>query len=453
MAALRRHVENIIHELTRLQKAPVSNIDKDDDFPLPRMISAGNGGSIIVSRTIDQAILLVADQLMGDDPTLARKYTGSEWQAAVRGAFGQALALIDLDDDPAESADAVLANIRAALGKQVSGHGFREFAFGCTLFGNTTVKPFTIGPVNFESRLDWLARKHREGGISTVMRRRLEQAWQGKRLRKRKPSRSSISEADILGSVGSCAFVCSVATNGLAVEAGQEKALTAARLAIATIALLWQTPSKSLEGMNLLIDRRPHLQKTLIFIPGKVVFSGSRWSHSPHGPCVNSGDWETMFSDKSDLFAVWGLVLDYMVSPTGAVARPKMMNTLAQALLWFYEGCRETVNLMAIVKFSAALDALACGRKAPGIRRLINTRLNIQDSSPIRPDGPTLMQAINEIYGNGRSRTIHGTNEKLGHDWTGTKGLAEQFARLCLLVCIDWAASNPSSDDPSQLSQ
>jgi hypothetical protein len=173
----------------------------------------------------------------------------------------------------------------------------------------------------------------------------------------------------------------------------------------------------------------------------------------PHGPWLETGQWEQVFSERADHFTVVGEVLEYLVSPTGDVARPRMMNTLAQALLWFHEGCRETVAPMAIVKFSAALDALACGGKAGGIRRLLSARLGIPESSPIRPDGPTLRQAIKEIYSDGRSRTIHGTNVKLGHDWTSTRDMAEQFVRLCLLLCIDWAASHPSSNDPSQLAR
>ena len=33
------------------------------------------------------------------------------------------------------------------------------------------------------------------------------------------------------------------------------------------------------------------------------------------------------------------------------------------------------------------------------------------------------------------------------------KDMAEQLARLCLLLCLDWAANTPASDDPSQLSR
>ena len=128
-----------------------------------------------------------------------------------------------------------------------------------------------------------------------------------------------------------------------------------------------------------------------------------------------------------------------------------MMNTLGQALLWFHEACRDSNNLMTIVKYSAALDALAGGRKAKGIRDLIHARLGIAETDSIRTNGPTLKQAVDQIYSDGRSRTIHGSNFKLGHEWSGTRGLAEQFARLCLSACIDWAATNSLCDDPEQL--
>lgn len=453
MPTLQKMVQNMIKELTKLQKMPMPYTDKDDDFPLPRMIATGSGGSIIISRKIDQTIMAVADHLMDDDPTLGPKFSRAEWRASVRRAFGPALAPIDLDHDPAKNADTVLAEVKTSLNKQVSAHGVQEFAFGCTLFRNAAVKPFAFGPVRFEARLDWLARKHQEGAVSTVTRCRVERAWSGKALRKRKPSYDSIGETDILDVIGGCSFACSIETDGLAAEAGRERALTAARLATAAIALLWQTPSKALEGINLQFDRSPHRRKALTFIPGKIVLAGSSWSHMPHGPWLKAGEWEDFLKEDTDYFAVVGEILDYVVNPTGSVARPRLMNTLAQALLWFHEGCREPVTLMAIVKFSASLDALACGRKSSGIRRLINARLGIQDNMTIRPDGPTLKQAIDEIYSDGRSRTVHGTNMKLGYDWMTTRSLAEQFGQLCLRASIDWAAKNPTSDDPLKLSR
>src|SRR5690606_2096598 len=123
----------------------------------------------------------------------------------------------------------------------------------------------------------------------------------------------------------------------------------------------------------------------------------------------------------------------------------------AQSLLWFHEGCRDEVELMAVVKFSACLDALASGGKSNGTRSLVRARLGMQDENPIRRDGPTMRHAVDEIDSAGRSRTIHGTNDKITNDWSSTRALAEQFARLCLLMSLDWAASNLTSDDPLAL--
>jgi hypothetical protein len=62
-----------------------------------------------------------------------------------------------------------------------------------------------------------------------------------------------------------------------------------------------------------------------------------------------------------------------------------------------------------------------------------------------------MKQVVDQIYSEGRSRTIHGTNEKLGYDWSNTRALAEYFTRYALMNCIDRAANNPTVDDPLQL--
>ncbi|MCC0015573.1 MAG: hypothetical protein H6878_04620 [Rhodobiaceae bacterium] len=452
MATVHELSIKIIKELIRLQTVPASERNKNDPFPLPRMIGVGDGRSLVVSKEIDDAILEVADKLLSEDPSLSSKVMLAEWRKTVRASFGPPLAMIDLDEPIDQNATQVLEEVRSGVTKHIGQYGTRENAFGCTLFGNSAVKPFAIGPVRFEPRADWLERKCSEGSVSKTTRRRVEQTWSGKKLQKRKTSTDSIIEQDIIDAIGTCPFVCSIVTVGLAPDAARERALTTARLALAAIALLWSTPSRALEGMNLLYDRRMNRQRALTFGPGKIVLAGSSMSHMPHGPWLKDGEWETQFAQNSSFFGGVAEVLDYVIDPERGQCRPDMLNTLAQALLWFHEGCRESVTLMGIVKFTATLDALACGGKSGGIKRLISARLGLPETEPIRPNGPTMKAAVDQIYSEGRSRTIHGTNTKLGHDWSGTKSLSEQFARLCLLACIDWAAANPTSNDPKQLS-
>ena len=111
--------------------------------------------------------------------------------------------------------------------------------------------------------------------------------------------RESLQEDDILGAIGS---LCSVATTGFGDEAAKEKALTAARLALATIALLWQTPSKALSGFNLLFDRSVRRLKTLTFVPKNHVLSGSSLSHMPNG--ADSGEGGQCLRFKADSITV-----------------------------------------------------------------------------------------------------------------------------------------------------
>ena len=80
MATAQEQIKTIIKELTRLQTVPTPYWDKDDEFPLPRMIGLGNGSVITVSRKIDDTIVAVADQLMTADPSLSPKVTRAEWR-------------------------------------------------------------------------------------------------------------------------------------------------------------------------------------------------------------------------------------------------------------------------------------------------------------------------------------------------------------------------------------
>jgi hypothetical protein len=446
-------ISDTVSELKRIQGATIREKGEGDPFPLPRMIGAGDGRGIIISRKADTLIAAVSRQLKLDDPNLAQRVADEEWNATVRAAFGAPLAKIDLDDDVQSNARAVLDEVKTSINRDASFDDVREHAFGCTLFNpEMKIGSFSFGPVRFESRLEWLKRKKSESEVSPTTYRRIERLWRdGCRPSKRKSSFDAIRERSIVDTIGSAPYVCSVQTSGFASEAGFERALTAARLALSSIALLWEMPSRVLEGLNLTYDRSVVLQRRLSFVAGATVLSGGKLSHRPYGPHLKAEEWERLFTEAADHFRAIGEIFDYFLSPTGKAARPRLMSSLFQALLWFHEGCRETVTLMAIVKFSAAMDALGGGRKASGICQIMNARLGIKDNELLYPDGPTMRAAVDRIYSEGRSRTIHGTNDKVGHDWSSVRSLAERLAKMCLVACIDWTAKNLSSDDPALL--
>lgn len=451
MMKLESHVEALIAELTRVQAHGSIPGPDEKQFWIPGQIAVGDNRFIMTTREMERLIVLFAQELKRSDPVLCRTHTDKEWKSMVRRALGPALMLIDLDDGRQENARTVVAAVRAAISGPTKKYGPAEYAFGCTLFADSKVAPFSIGPVRFEPRSAWLARKLSEGHLSKTTARRVARVWSGAQLRRRKVSNDSLVERAILEAVGACPYVCSVCTEDLAFEAGRLKAQTAARLAMTCIALRWAKSSDALDGFRLLVDPPIRHQNSLVFKPKSKTLFGQSVKGLLYGPDISSEDWAIEMKKYSYIIDVVGEAIDYSLSPDGRSTRPELMNTFVQALLWFHEGCRDEVDLMAVVKFSACLDALASGGRSNGIRGLISARLGLRDDEPIRKDGPTMREAVEEIYSAGRSRTIHGTNDKIGDDWSSTRALAEQFARLCLVTCLDWAATHPTSDDPIAL--
>lgn len=441
----------LIIELVR-QQASDHPFDGDGGGTFaPGQIAVGQDRFLMTSREMERLIDRTAKALKARDPSLARATSDKEWTWSVRTALGPILGRIDLDDPAEENAQAVFEALSDELASIVRGHGRCEHAFGCTLVGGAVVEPFAIGPVSFEPRLTWLERKMSEGELDAVTGRRIARAWSGARLRKREAGRAYV-ERVIREGIGTCPYVCSVVTEGLAPEAGRLKAQTSARLALAAIALSWAAPARALDGLRLLIDGGVLHQWTLVFHPGRIISSGGNLKGLPHGPSISGEAWLTELTRRrADLNAA-GEAIAYFLSATGNVPRPKTMNVLSQALLWFHEGCREQVDLMAVVKFWACMDALGGGKDLRGVTEMLTARLGAREDKPIFKNEPRPMKSIlAELYGEGRSRPVHGTSERLGHDSTTMRERAEQLARLGLLLCLDWVSRHPGSDDPARL--
>jgi hypothetical protein len=216
MAKLRDHVRAILTELKRLHADPTFPRKQDG---LPGLIHAGALGSLIVNREIEREITEVAAVLMQNDDSICRQFSTSEWRVLVRRAFGPALAAQIDSKDLSSSADKVLSDVRFAIEAARTEHGPMQYAVGCTLFGNTDIKPIVLGPVTIEPREVWLDRITRENYIDSVTARRLRRILQvGGTPRKRKGRIHQMRESEILQTIGNYPFVCSIATNQLPPE-------------------------------------------------------------------------------------------------------------------------------------------------------------------------------------------------------------------------------------------
>lgn len=451
MSKASKIVEKMLAGLAEAQGLSSLALIEDDHFKFPRLIPAGDGGTLQITKEVDDLITKLAHELKADRPSLALNAKESEWRHWVRGAVGPLVASTPLSD-PVGQAPGLLTKLEDALNAIVANLDAREYAFGTTLFSRGDIARFSFGPVTFEPRQVWLDRKVAEGGVTPVTQRRANRLWTGGRVRPRKSNREKLLEDNIFQAIGPCEYVCSVElSSAFAPEAGLETALTAARLALACSALAFERPSETLRGFNLNYDGPIHSQTSLQFVPGKTILSGSRLNHHPFGPFIKPSDWLEELVRLKEVYVACGEVLDNLVDPSRSTARREILEALLQALIWFEKGCRETGDLMATVGFAASLDALGKGTKAKGILTMLEARLGIKRTDPINVEGPTFQSILDTIYSEGRSRTIHGTNEKIGYDWTNTRVIAEQLARYALIACLDYVAKAPTASKTDDL--
>ena len=444
-----RLVENVLREIYNLPNGPFwfRDVVLEKRYSFPVTLNVGNGRHIYITPEID-AMINSLSKCIFDECFESRKadFTNPEWSQMVKRAFGEAL--VDPDDEIVVEKDAgeVLATTTKNLRGCVDDLQRREYIFGCHLCDISDLKPLPMGPVLFEPRLVWLERMHTDENISKISLSRIARAWQGKRLRKRRDSEGRIREEWILDTVGACDFICSVSVAKTGPEAGLQKALIAARLATTAISLAWEMPSSALDAMSLTFDREPHRQTNLVLFPNNRFGYRTSWSQISGGITeLTREEWENLVTEFEAIFDCTAEVITFVTSGQDAVSRPQLLNVLFQALLWFHEGCREQVDSMAIVKFCAAMEALSCGRNKGGILNLVRSRLVVKDENRFRKD-------LDRIYGEGRSRTVHGTSDSLGHDWSECRQLSERLARLCLLSCLERAFENPQMEDPKRLS-
>ena len=450
MEKLKGQIEVIIDELKRIQDFTVSEIAKQEPPYIPLTIEGAHGNVHIITPKIDRAISSISDITLEGNHAIGQKYTRSDWKYVIRRYIGEAFSEFKIGDNDDQNLEQFFDCIQNAIDNDDNLLRTREYTFVCSLFDCKAIEPFCFGPVLFEHRDDWLARKYKESKVTIVTKRRINNFWTGKILRKRKTSAEAFLEEIITDAIGSYQFVCTVKTDRLGSEAGREKALTAARLAITGISLLFpQFPSKTLKGVYLPYDRQPQKQVALSFSSNVPPSTQQRWSLLPCGPKIQPNQWSQALTEYKDIIEVIGELLAYVLDSKGSFARPQLMSTFLHSLLWFHEGCYENINTIAVVKFSSALDALSGGKKAKGIRQIFHARLGLAPEKKITSDGKTLRQWINEIYGEGRSRTVHGTNDKLSQDWARTRNVAEHLAWSCLLACLEWAARNPTANDPA----
>lgn len=419
----------------------------DRNYSFPIFLNVGKGDRIVINREIAQQIGAFAKALMGQRfPSYRPRFSDQDWHRVAKEALGAALSAGAISGlDPDQTAKNILSEMEKQIEASVDSIQEREFVFGCHLAEIPDLEPFLIGPVRFEPKDVWLERSYCEERVSHVARSRIGRSWQGKKLRARVFSQDAIFEDQIIQTVGDGDYVCSVSVGPTGAEAGLQKSLIAARLALATVALGFARPSRALRDMVLVRDTRLHVEEHIEFFPAGLAGWTSAASFSPGGiGWLTEQQWADLASDLEDVFDSAGNTIRCFTHGDSAVQNPKILNALLQALLWFHEGATEPVDVIAVVKFCSSMDALTGGKGRTGISDLIQSHFTVTNVALLEKD-------LKRLYSDGRSRTVHGTSDRLGHDWSSSRSRAEFLARECLLGSLVRIAKYGGPDEPKML--
>ena len=444
----------ILRELRRAQvepwKAPPPGRVKVLSFPAA--LPLPDGMQLTATDELLRAVHDYARLYWENDPAIKPRIKIDEFVTLAKHSFGQVLSAIDLDEPDEQLGPDVKAAVDQSLHEQLQQHHRPiDLTVGCHLLDGDDAYPIRVGPVIFETRRQWQQRMVAEDKLSSVTARRIAARWRGRPLGKRKPSHDSQREKAILDAIDGCPTICTVETDGLSTKYIHEKGLLAARLAMTAVSMLWIHPSKGLEWMNLLYDRRLPLRNTVMFGKAGVVGSNSGRSQMPFGRWTDT-EFLAELRRFQWLFDQIGEVLFSYVQPVRESSRPNIKNALFLSLWWFHEACREPSDQIATTKFAASMDALTNGGKANGIVKYLGVRAGYAPEGKLMVDGRTTKETIKRIYDAGRSRLIHGSSEDFAHDWSELRQAAEAVGRRCLVLACEWMEQNPSCDDIKAMS-
>lgn len=444
MGKIIEHYKIIVSELVRLHKLDDPWIDPEAKVIFPRTIGIGDGLQISVSEKIDNAIRAISRRKRSDDVQVKAKYTENDWTKAIRSAFGEPLASLDLAAPVAENATILKDALNLSI-KQLSA---REFQAVTYIFAGSWLRvgddEFLIGPAKIETRKAWLDRLVKTEKISKTTHRRIVQRWNGQSLKKLKPSMRSIEEGDILNTIENWPHVISVTMADMSNELMQDRAARVARLSLTATALMWDRPSRALQGLNLASDDLPTKSIILRSRPRQPMSASYHRKLFPFGNKLEPDQWADLSKQFAPLLRQVSEVAHFISEGKSIAGRDEMLPKFDVALRWFYEACRASENLIAVTHFASCLDTLAGGKGDEGILRLFETTCGLKREARIHTDGHQLTTIIRKIYCDARSQFLHGSTTGHLDDWSDLRMSAETLTRRALVSCLFKADENPT---------
>lgn len=296
----------------------------------------------------------------------------------------------------------------------------------CQLFhANQAVPPFSVGPVEFLPRADWIARYVKNGTQLEHIRKVEDGDIRYDEFRAQALAQNSAKDLhrawEVLSSLRNYEWVATMRMEGHESRQSHHKASIIVGLAIDAIALRFQVE----DARRFAKAGRQHL------------FSEERLATSPEGGFLKGGSAQVpglgaapgalaakMQAERPFLEAA-GKVLHAYVQGRQTGRAPHLVERWANALHWVGEARREASDFMAIVNYGCAADGLSgAGGDAGAMTVFAEAALNPK-GEPTPPSSLSIADAVTKVYREGRNKLAHGEMAGLLEDLSEIRAVGD----------------------------
>jgi len=369
---LKAELKALVDELDQIHKGATP---WSEEPGIPDFVTAENGMQRFFTRKAREALGQFSSTLHQNRPQKSVKIESEAYQKVVRQtvadlhAAGELLGFDECDQGGLLPKLKLLIEERLASIANEHTHYFPAWTLGME-----RVSPFSLGPVTFLNRSDWIDSVDfpQYGKDHYLNQPEANHRW--KEILKdalQNPNDGSSIEGlanAVYSAIVGCPALVKVTVRGYEREFSRKLARLVAKTALDAISLGFGAPECFLQqalqderlppaGSDRLVET-----KGFLWLPGSSL--GKRITSQPPERVRQALD------DMTSIIPAFAAILDGLLDPSSH-PHPKLANRWATALDWFGEGNRESSDAIALAKLGTCLDVLCCGGKNDGIREMV----------------------------------------------------------------------------------
>ena len=329
-------------------------------------------------------------------------------------------------------------NILGSLAEEIRNDVDRHIP--CTFFHEDQLVPaFSVGPVEFLPRADWIERFIRDRETRTLV----DEVEQGQtkidevRRRVLKPDsepaiRNALTAIDFLRGFS---WVGTIRAIGHEARQSHRKMSTIVGLAIDAVGLRFHRD----DARRFTKAGRAHLfgeDRLATAVDGGRLIRGS----SANMPGLGSapGALAAKMQEEHEFLDAAGMILNAYLKSRQKTGAPHLVEAWVNALHWIGEARRDEPDFMAVVKYGCAADMLSgAGGKSRAITEFAEAALTPREAGESHDSALTVAKAVKMVYVEGRSKLAHGETPGLLEDFSEPRKVGDfLLANLFYVVTL-----------------